>query len=121
MNELFPNWAEMGAPLYNPVTNYEVYYLPNVTNHIRTPNAFIPKATHNQGNYAISLGNLCRWLGEQAENMGVNVFPGFAASEVLYNEDGSIAGIALAMGIEADGEQKPTYARAMSYAPTHDV
>ena len=111
LNELFPNWAEMGAPLDNPVTIDEVFYLPNGTNHIRTPSAFIPKATHNHGNYAISLGNLCRWLGEQAENMGVNVFPGFAASEVLYNEDGSIAGIATGdMGIGADGEQKPTYA-----------
>ncbi len=111
LNELFPNWQEMGAPLTNPVTVDEVFYLPNGTNHIRTPNMLVPKATHNHGNYATSLGNLCRWLGEQAENMGVNVFPGFAASEVLYDENGAVCGIATGdMGIGADGEQKATFA-----------
>ena len=77
LNELFPNWQEMGAPLTNPVTVDEVYYLPNGTNRIKMPSFAVPSATHNHGNYATSLGNLCRWLGEQAENMGVNVFPGF--------------------------------------------
>lgn len=111
LNELFPNWAEMGAPLDNPVTEDTAYVMVNDTNRIKVPGIFIPSDTHNDGNYAISLGNLCRWLGEQAENLGVNVFPGFAASEVLYNDDGSVAGIATGdMGIGADGEQKPTYA-----------
>jgi len=110
LNELFPNWQEMGAPLTNPVTVDEVFYLPNGTNHIRTPNLFVPKATHNHGNYATSLGNLCRWLGEQAEALGVNVFPGFAASEVLYDDNGAVCGIATGdMGIGADGEQKGTF------------
>ncbi len=111
LNELFPDWRDRGAPLENPVTEDEVYYLVNDTNRIKVPNFFVPRDTHNLGNYALSLGNLCRWLGEQAEAMGVNIFPGFAASEILYNEDGSVKGVATGdMGISASGEQKGTYA-----------
>jgi len=111
LNELFPDWENMGAPLTNPVTVDEVFYLPNGTNHIRTPNLLIPKATHNDGNYATSLANLCRWLGEQAEALGVNVFPGFAASEVLYDDNGAICGIATGdMGVGLDGTAKSTFA-----------
>ena len=110
LNELFPDWKERGAPLNNPVTHDDVYYLVNDTNYIKVPGFFVPKASHNHGNYAISLGNLCRWLGEQAEAMGVNIFPGFAAAEVLYNEDGSVKGVATGdMGISASGEQKGTF------------
>ncbi len=111
LNELFPDWENMGAPLTNPVTVDEVFYLPNGTNHIRTPNLLIPEATHNEGNYATSLANLCRWLGEQAEALGVNVFPGFAASEVLYDDNGAICGIATGdMGVGLDGTAKSTFA-----------
>ena len=111
LDELFPDWQEMGAPLNNPVTIDEVHYLTDERQGLRVPSLFVPKATHNEGNHAISLGNLCRWLGEQAEELGVNVFPGFAATEVLFNEDGSVRGIATGdMGIGADGEQKATYA-----------
>ncbi len=111
INELFPDWKERGAPLNAPVTDDKVYYLVNDTNRILVPSLFIPAATHNHGNYAVSLGNVCRWLGEQAEAMGVNVFPGFAAAEVLYNDDGSIKGVATGdMGVGADGEHKPTFA-----------
>lgn len=111
LNELFPDWAERGAPLDNPVTEDLIYYMVNDTNRIKIPGMFVPKDAHNEGNHAISLGNLCRWMGEQAENMGVNVFPGFAASEVLYNDDGSVAGIATGdMGVGADGEHKGTFA-----------
>ena len=110
LNELFPDWRERGAPLNNPVTQDEVYYLVNDTNRVKVPGFFVPKATHNHGNYAISLGNLCRWLGGQAEALGVNLFPGFAASEVLYREDGSVKGVATGdMGIGADGEHKLTF------------
>jgi electron-transferring-flavoprotein dehydrogenase len=110
LNELFPDWEERGAPLTNPVTDDDVYYMVNEINRIKVPGLFVPSDSHNKGNYAISLGNLCRWLGEQAEAMGVNIFPGFAASEVLYNEDGSVKGIATGdMGVGADGEQKGTY------------
>lgn len=111
LDELIPDWKEKGAPLNNPVTIDEVYYLTDERQGLRVPGMFVPKATHNDGKYALSLGNLCRWLGEQAEELGVNIFPGFAATEVLYNEDGSIGGVATGdMGVGADGEQKSTYA-----------
>ncbi|MFT7654688.1 MAG: electron-transferring-flavoprotein dehydrogenase, partial [Candidatus Azotimanducaceae bacterium] len=110
LNELFPNWQEMGAPLDNPVTEDLIYYMVNDTNRIKMPSFIVPKDAHNEGNHAISLGNFCRWLGEQAEAMGVNIFPGFAASEVLYNEDGSVAGVATGdMGVSAEGERKGTF------------
>ena len=110
LNELFPDWQERGAPVNNPVTIDQVYYLVNDTNGIKVPSWLVPKVTHNHGNHAISLGNLCRWLGEQAEAMGVNVFPGFAASEVLFGEDGSVKGIATSdMGVGANGEHKGSF------------
>lgn len=110
LDELFPDWAERGAPVDNPIFHDEVYYLVNDTNRVKVPGFFIPPDSHNDGNHAISLGNLCRWLGEQAEEMGVNIFPGFAASEVLYNEDGSVKGVATGdMGVGLDGEQKSTF------------
>ncbi|MCZ6616513.1 MAG: electron transfer flavoprotein-ubiquinone oxidoreductase [Gammaproteobacteria bacterium] len=111
LNELFPDWQERGAPLNNPVIHDEVYYLVNATRRIRVPGIAVPRPAHNRGNYAVSLGNLCRWLGEQAETLGVDMFPGFAASEILYDDDGAVAGIATTdMGVNASGEQKPTYA-----------
>ena len=111
LNELFPDWAQLGAPLDNPVTQDIVHLMVNDTNRIKLPSYLMPKDLNNHGNYAISLGNLCRWLGEQAENMGVNIFPGFAAAQVLYNADGAICGITTGdMGIGADGEHKGTFA-----------
>ena len=107
LNELFPNALADGAPLGVPVTDDRFHYLVNDTNHILLPHWTIPKDTKNRGNRTLSLGNLCRWLGEQAEGSGVNVFPGFAASEVLYNDDGSVKGVATAdMGVGADGKPK---------------
>ena len=111
LNELFPDWGAQGAPLNNPVTDDEVYYLVNDINRLKVPSFAVPKVTHNHGNHAISLGNLCRWLGEQAEAKGVNVFPGFAASEILFGENGEVVGIATGdMGVSEAGEQKATYA-----------
>jgi electron-transferring-flavoprotein dehydrogenase len=110
LNELFPDWRERGAPLNNPVGNDDMYYLVNGTNGIRLPSWVVPRATHNVGNHAISLGNLCRWLGEQAETLGVNLFPGFAGAEILYNDDGSVRGVATGdLGVASDGSHKPTY------------
>ncbi|MDC0213220.1 electron transfer flavoprotein-ubiquinone oxidoreductase [Gammaproteobacteria bacterium] len=110
LNELFPDWEERGAPLDNPVTEDLMYLMVNEINRIKLPSFAIPKDAHNKGNHALSLGNLCRWLGEQAEALGVNIFPGFAASEVLYNDDGSIRGIATGdMGISLVGEPKGSY------------
>jgi len=114
LNELFPDWKERGAPLKTAVEGDDIYVLRSDENSIKVPNMFVPSTMHNEGNYIISLGNLCRWLAEQAENLGVEIFPGFAASEVLYNEDGSIKGIATGdMGIGLNGEQKDSYMPGM--------
>jgi len=110
LNELFPDWRERGAPLNNPVTEDDVYYLVNEHNRVKIPAWLVPGPTHNQGNYALSLGNLCRWLGEQAEALGVNLFPGFAAAEILYDDAGAVRGVITGdMGVSASGEHKPTY------------
>jgi electron-transferring-flavoprotein dehydrogenase len=110
LNELFPDWKEIGAPLDNPVTEDLAYVLPNEKSAIKIPGIFVPKASHNDGNYALSLGNFCRWLGEQAEALGVMLFPGFAASEILYNEDEAVVGVATGdMGVSREGEQKGSF------------
>ena len=104
LTELFPNWKEMGAPLTQPVTGDDVLFL-SERSKISTPQFLIPTCLHNEGNYVISLGNLVRWLGTQAEALGVEIFPGFAAAEVLYNDDGSVKGVATGnLGVGKDGE-----------------
>jgi electron-transferring-flavoprotein dehydrogenase len=114
LNELFPDWKERGAPLNTPVTGDDVYVLGSATKARKVPNMFVPKTMHNHGNYIISLGNLCRWLAEQAEALGVEIFPGFAAAEILYNDDSSVKGIATGdMGISASGEHKESYIPGM--------
>jgi electron-transferring-flavoprotein dehydrogenase len=92
MNELFPNWKEEGAPLNVPVTGDETYFLLSDTKAQKMPYWMVPKSMHNEGNYVISLGNVVRWLGQKAEELEVSIFPGFAASEVLYHEDGTVKG-----------------------------
>ena len=110
LNELLPDWSGLSAPLNNPVTEDTIYYLPNGDTQVKVPKALIPKALHNEGKYALSLGNLCRWLGDQAEAMGVNIFPGFAAAQVLY-EEGRVAGVLTGdMGVAASGQPKSTFA-----------
>ncbi|KAA1193135.1 electron transfer flavoprotein-ubiquinone oxidoreductase [Pseudohalioglobus sediminis] len=114
LNELFPNWQEMGAPLNTKVKGDKFYFYTSATGAITLPNFLIPKPTHNEGNYIVSMGNVCRWLAEQAEGLGVEVYPGFAAAEVLFHEDGSVKGIATGdMGISAEGEQKDSYMPGM--------
>jgi electron-transferring-flavoprotein dehydrogenase len=114
LDELFPDWKEMGAPLNTPVTEDQIFLLKNEEKSVQVPNAFVPKTMHNHGNYIVSLGNVCRWLAEQAEQLGVEIFPGFAAAEVLYNDDGSVKGIATGdMGISESGEQKDSYMPGM--------
>jgi electron-transferring-flavoprotein dehydrogenase len=109
LNELFPDWKDRGAPVNTEVSGDQVWYLTGDHSATRVPGLLVPQTMHNKGNYIISLGNLCRWLGEQAEAMGVNIFPGFAAADVLY-EDGRVAGVATGdMGIAEDGSHKPTY------------
>ncbi len=114
LNELFPDWKEQGAPLHTEVTGDDIYYMTSEEKAIKVPGFAVPKTMHNEGNYIISLGNLCRWLAEQAEGMGAEIYPGFAAAEILYNEDGSVKGIATGdMGIAADGSQKDSYMPGM--------
>ncbi|WP_345548048.1 electron transfer flavoprotein-ubiquinone oxidoreductase [Microbulbifer aestuariivivens] len=114
LNELFPDWKDRGAPLKTSVAGDEIYVMGNAEKATRIPNFFVPSTMHNEGNYIISLGNLCRWLAEQAESLGVEIFPGFAAAEVLYNEDGSVKGIATGdMGVAANGDHKDSYMPGM--------
>ncbi len=104
LGQLFPNWKKMGAPLKQPVTGDDVLFL-SETGARRTPNFLVPDCFHNEGNYVISLGVLTQWLAEQAEGLGVEIFPGFAAAEVLYNDNGSVKGVATGnFGIGKDGQ-----------------
>ena len=122
LNELFPDWKEKGAPLHTQVTGDDIYLLTGPEKAQKIPGLFVPKTMHNEGNYIISLGNLCRWLAEQAEALGVEIFPGFAATEVLYNDDGSVKGIATGdMGVSATGEQKDSYMPGMELHAKYTV
>ena len=114
MDELFPTWKDMGAPLNTAVKQDRFFFYLSQKSAIKLPNFFIPKPTHNEGNYIVSMGNVCRWMAEQAEGLGVEVYPGFAAAEVLYHEDGRVKGIATGdMGVSATGEHKDSYMPGM--------
>ena len=114
MDELFPTWKDMGAPLNTAVKQDRFFFYLSQKSAIKLPNFFIPKPTHNDGNYIVSMGNVCRWMAEQAEGLGVEVYPGFAAAEVLYHEDGRVKGIATGdMGVSAGGEHKDSYMPGM--------
>ncbi len=114
LNELFPEWKEQDAPLHTEVAGDDIYVLKNAEKGQKVPNFFVPKTMHNEGNYIISLGNLCRWLAEQAEALGVEIYPCFAAAEILYHEDGSVKGIATGdMGVGHNGEHKDSYMPGM--------
>jgi len=109
LNELIPDWKAKGAPLNTPVTE-DCWYVLTENSGVRLPNFALPGFMHNHGNYIVSLGNVCRWLATQAEELGVEIFPGFAAAEVLFHEDGSVKGVATGdMGIAKDGSQKDSY------------
>ena len=113
LDELIPDWKNREAPLNTPVTSEKLLFL-SETKERTIPSMFLPPAMHNKGNYIISLGNFCRWLAGQAEELGVEIYPGFAASEVLYNQDNAVIGIATGdMGIQADGTQGPNFERGM--------
>ena len=113
LDELIPDWKEKGAPLNTPVSD-DRFYLLGPQGALRMPNFLMPPLMNNHGNYAVSLGNVCRWLGTQAESLGVEIYPGFACSEVLYREDGSVRGVvAGVMGIAKDGSHKPDYQPGM--------
>ncbi|WP_324768759.1 electron transfer flavoprotein-ubiquinone oxidoreductase [Pokkaliibacter plantistimulans] len=121
LNELFPDWQAKGAPLTTPVSDDEVYFLRDAEKSVKTPHAVIPSTMTNYGNYIISLGNLTRWLATQAEELGVEIFPGFAAQELII-EDGVVKGIITGdMGIAADGTEKDGYMPGMELRAKYTV
>ena len=122
LNELFPDWQNLNAPLTTSVSQDDIYLLRSASAATKVPGLFVPKTMHNNGNYIISLGNLCRWLAEQAEQLGVEIFSGFAAQEILFNDDGSVKGVATGdMGLSAKGEQKDSYMRGMELHARYTV
>ncbi|MDP9558441.1 UNVERIFIED_ORG: electron-transferring-flavoprotein dehydrogenase [Pseudomonas parafulva] len=107
LNELFPDWKALGAPLNTEVKRDDIYVLKDAGSATKVPDLLVPKTMHNQGNYIISLGNLCRWLAQQAENLGVEIYPGFAAQEALFDEDGVVRGIVTGdLGVDREGQPK---------------
>lgn len=110
MDELIPNWRDEDCPLAETPVTENHHWVLTKNKQFSIPHLMTPGFMHNKGTYTGSLGTLCRWLGERAENMGVEIFPGFAAAEILYNEDGSVKGVATGdMGIARDGSKKPEY------------
>ena len=113
LNELIPDWKEKGAPLNTPVVE-DRFFMLGPQGAVRLPNALMPPLMNNHGNYAVSLGNVCRWLASQAEALGVEIYPGFACSDVLYRDDGSVRGVvAGVMGIGKDGQPKDDFQPGM--------
>ena len=113
INELFPGWKEMGAPLNTAVSEDRFMFL-SENGATRVPNWMLPDCFQNHGNYVVSLGNVVRWLGQQAEALGVEIYPGFAAAEILFNEDGSVRGVATGnMGVGRDGEPTDAFQPGM--------
>jgi electron-transferring-flavoprotein dehydrogenase len=118
LNELLPNWQELDAPLHTPVREDRLLFLTQ-NRAVRLPT---PPQMHNTGNYIVSLGNVVRWLGQQAESLGVEIYPGFAATEVLYRDDGSVKGVATGdMGVGKDGEQTENYQRGIELHASQTV
>jgi len=121
LTELIPNWKELGAPLNQPVTDDAWSFL-SETGGTRTPNLLLPECAKNHGNYVISLSNFTRWLAQQAEGLGVEIFPGFTAAEVLYNEDGSVKGVATGnLGVGKDGEPTENFQLGMELHAKYTV
>lgn len=122
LTELFPDWKNDNAPLLTEVTRDDILFFTGETSSFKVPNFLAPKTMHNHGNYVASLGNLTRWLGEKAEELGVEIFPGFAAAEVLFNDDGSIKGVATGdMGLDADGNPKDGHEPGMELHAKYTV
>jgi len=114
LDELLPDWKDMDSPLNTSVTEDVFYFYTSDNGAVKLPSFLLPPPVHNHGNYIVSMGNVCRWLAEQAENLGVEVYPGFAAAEVLFHEDGSVKGIATGdMGLNVEGEPKDGYEQGM--------
>src|SRR5204863_345686 len=110
LDELLPDWREDGCPLAEVPVTENLHWILSANKHRNLPHALTPPFMHNKGTYTGSLGNLCRWLAGKAEELGVEIFPGFAAAEILYDEQGRVKGVATGdMGVARDGEHKPDY------------
>eukprot|EP01036_Dinobryon_divergens_P038924 gene38924-51172_t len=128
MNELIPNWKELGAPLNQPVNGDDLLVL-SETGSTRTPDWLMPRNFHNDGCYVVSLSNVTKWMAAHAESLGVEIFPGFAAAEVLYNDDGSangglpsVKGVATGnLGIGKDGEPTDSFQLGMELHAKYTV
>ena len=114
LEELFPDWRTQEAPLHTPVRRDRICFLSSASKHLPVPALLAPRTMHNRGNYIISLGNLCRWLAGRAEELGVDIFPGFAAASVLYGKDGAVEGVRTGdLGTAADGSTREGFAPGM--------
>ncbi|EGR1587001.1 electron transfer flavoprotein-ubiquinone oxidoreductase [Vibrio parahaemolyticus] len=110
LDELFPDWKEKDAPLNTKVNQDKTYYLSNELNGHELPTWAVPNTLHNDGNYIISLGSLCRWMATQAENLGVEIYPGFSASEAMFDDQDRVCGVLTGdMGLDKNGEQKTNF------------
>ena len=121
LSELFPDWQSLGAPVTTAVTKDDIYLFKDEQRSTKLPGFAVPKTMHNSGNYIVSIANLCRWLAQQAEQLGVEIFPGFAASEVLI-EDEVVKGIIIGdMGLDKDGNPKDSYVPGMELRAKYTV
>src|SRR5882757_7000717 len=113
LDRLLPDWRSEDSPLKTQVTQDRFYWLTS-SRALRVPNFVMPPLMSNHGNYVASLGNVCRWLAAKAEALGVDIYPGFAAAEVLFDSNGAVAGVATGdMGIAKDGDRKDSFTRGM--------
>ena len=121
LDELLPNWKELGAPVATKVTNDEIYWFNNESKATAIPHFATPKTFHNDGNYIVSMANVCRWLAEQAENLGVEIFPGFSAHSLII-EDDTVKGIITGdMGLDKEGNEKDGYMPGMELRAKYTV
>ncbi len=121
LTELFPDWKARGAPLHQPVTD-DAYVFLGETSSFRVPNLFLPPFAHNHGNFIVRLGDVTKWLAEQAEGLGVEIFPGFAAAEVLYTEGGAVRGVATGnLGLGKDGEPTGNFQLGMELLAKYTI
>jgi electron-transferring-flavoprotein dehydrogenase len=110
LDELFPDWHDKGAPVTTKVSGDVIHYLTGAKKSLRVPGFLLPRPMHNKGNYIVALGRLCQWMADQAETLGVNVMPGFAAAEILYDDAGRVRGVATSdMGVAKDGSRKSSF------------
>ena len=122
LHELLPDWRDRGAPLDIAVGRDEVYFFKDQQRAIRIPDFLVPRPMHNAGNYIISLGNLCRWLAQQGEELGVDIFPGFPAADVIIDEHDRIQGVITGdMGLSADGSHKDSYQPGMELRAKYTI